>query len=44
MGEEYQIPEMEVIVFSSESNVITSSNETPFVPFNLNTAEENSTF
>lgn len=34
MRKEYQIPEMEIIVFSYESDVITSSNETPFVPFN----------
>ena len=33
MREEYQIPEMEIIVFSYEKDVITSSNETPFVPF-----------
>ena len=33
MRKEYQIPEMEIIVFSYKSDVITSSNETPFVPF-----------
>ena len=33
MKEEYQIPGMEIINISYVSDVITSSNETPFVPF-----------
>ena len=33
MREEYQIPEMKIIGISYAGDVITSSNETPFVPF-----------
>lgn len=44
MNEKYEIPEIETICLECQDIVTGSNDETPFVPFNLNTAEENSTF
>lgn len=39
MKERYITPEMEAIVCERE-DIVTASNETPFVPFNTNESDE----
>ena len=39
MRKKYTIPEMELVVFKCE-DIVTGSNESPFVPFNVDEVNE----